>query len=100
MSATRLWSQAEAGAQISGVVSDSSGAVVPNARVKATQTATELVRTTLSGSDGNYALPNLPVGSYKLEVQASGFVTYTSRPESFLKLATMSQSTSRCGLAR
>ena len=74
--ATPLWSQAEAGAQISGLVSDSSGAVVPNARIKATQTDTGLVRATVSGPDGIYVLPNLPVGSYKLEVQASGFITY------------------------
>jgi len=68
--------QAGASAQISGLVSDPSGAVVPNAKVTATHIDTGLVRTTISGADGIYALPNLPVGSYKLEVQAGGFETY------------------------
>lgn len=72
----RLWGQAGASAQISGLVSDPSGAVVPNAKVTATHVSTGLVRTTLSGPDGLYVLPNLPVGSYKLEVEASGFETY------------------------
>jgi hypothetical protein len=74
--ATPLWGQAGAVAQISGTVSDPSGAVVPNAKVTATQTATGLVRTTLSGLDGLYVLPNLPVGPYKLEVEVGGFETY------------------------
>jgi hypothetical protein len=38
--------------------------------------ATGLVRTTLSGPDGLYVFPNLPVGSYRLEVQAAAFETY------------------------
>jgi len=71
-----LWGQTGASAQISGLVSDPSGAIVPNAKVTATHVATGLVRTTLSGSDGLYELPNLPVGSYRLEVQAAGFETY------------------------
>ena len=53
-----------------------SGAVVPNAKVTATQTATGQVRTTVGGPDGIYVLPNLPVGTYRLEVQAGGFNTY------------------------
>jgi hypothetical protein len=76
MSTTRLWGQAVASAQISGLVADPSGAAVPNARVTATQTATGLVRTALSGPDGTYVLPDLPVGPYKLQVQLSGFETY------------------------
>ena len=74
--AATLRGQAGASAQISGLVSDPSGALVPNAKVTATHAATGLVRTTLSGPDGLYVIPNLPVGSYKLEVQASGFETY------------------------
>ena len=71
-----LWGQAVANAQIQGFVTDPSGAAVPNANVTATQTATGLVRSTLSGPDGTYVLPDLPVGPYKLQVQASGFETY------------------------
>src|SRR5580693_2219195 len=75
-SAAPLWGQAVANAQISGSVVDSTGAAVPGAKLTATQNATGQVRTTLSGSDGSYVLPNLPVGPYQLEVQASGFTTY------------------------
>jgi Carboxypeptidase regulatory-like domain len=76
LSTAQLSGQTGASAQISGLVSDQSGAVIPNAKVTATQVETGLVRTTMSGPDGNYVLPNLPVGSYRLEVEASGFNTY------------------------
>ena len=76
---TQLWGQAVANAQLSGVVVDSSGAAVPGAKVIAQQTDTQQQRSTLSGSDGSYVLPNLPVGPYQLEVQASGFTSYVQR---------------------
>jgi hypothetical protein len=72
----RLWGQAVANAQISGVVVDASGAAVPGAKITAKQTETQQERTTVAGTDGSYVLPNLPVGPYHLEVQASGFTTY------------------------
>jgi len=75
-SSVLLWSQTGATAQISGLVADASGAVVPNAKVTATQVSTGQIRTTVSGPDGNYVLPNLSVGSYKLAVEAAGFTTY------------------------
>jgi hypothetical protein len=71
-----LWGQAVANAQIQGLVTDPSGAVVPNARVTARQTNTGFVRTTVTGTGGTYVLPNLPVGPYNLEVQAGGFQAY------------------------
>jgi hypothetical protein len=49
---------------------------VPGAEVKATQTATGLVRTVTSGADGSYVLPNLPIGPYQLEVSKEGFSKY------------------------
>lgn len=72
----RLSAQAVASAEISGVIFDASGAAVPGAKVTATQTNTGAVRTTVSGSDGSYALPNLPVGPYTLRVAAHGFSEY------------------------
>src|SRR4051794_3212399 len=63
-------------AQIQGVVQDSSGSAVPGAEVKATQTATAVVRSTTAGPDGNYVLPNLPIGPYRIEVSKEGFSTY------------------------
>ena len=59
--------------QVNGIVKDSSGAAIPGAAIKATQTATGVVRTTTSGGDGGYVLTSLPVGPYLLEVSKEGF---------------------------
>ena len=69
--AAHPWAQATS--QIQGVVLDTSGAVIPGVEVKATQTETGITRTALSNEDGRYVLPNLPIGPYKLEVNAPGF---------------------------
>src|SRR5437762_8776630 len=71
---TGAWAQATA--QISGTVKDQSGAVLPGAEIKATQTETNLERTTISNETGSYVLPNLPLGPYKVEVALPGFRTY------------------------
>ncbi len=68
--------QAVANAQIHGVISDPTGAVIAGVQIKATQTETGQARTTVSTSDGSYVLPNLPVGPYGLEVTAQSFNTY------------------------
>jgi hypothetical protein len=70
------WAQAVANAQIHGVVIDSTGASVPGADVKATQSETGRVVSTQSSSAGSYVLPNLPVGSYTLQVTAPNFSTF------------------------
>src|SRR5580693_9877703 len=67
--------QAVANATIHGAVTDSSGAFVPNAQVKATQTETGQVSTTTTGRDGSYTLPDLPIGPYRLETGAPAFST-------------------------
>jgi Carboxypeptidase regulatory-like domain len=71
-----LSAQAVANATIHGTVTDATGAAVPGAQVKATQTGTRQIAATTSGSDGAYVLPNLPIGPYKLEVSAPSFSTY------------------------
>src|SRR5439155_26184771 len=63
-------------AQIRGSVKDPSGAALPGAEVKVTQTDTGLVRNVLSDETGTFTLPNLPIGPYKLEVSLEGFSTY------------------------
>jgi len=73
LSATLAWGQATA--QIHGVVQDTSGAAVPMAMVKATQTETGLSRTVTSEADGSYVLTSLPLGPYNLEVTKEGFAT-------------------------
>ena len=62
--------------QISGTVLDSTGATVPGATVKVTNTATGLVRTTVTGADGNYVLPDLPIGPYRMDVSKEGFASF------------------------
>lgn len=71
-----LRGQAVANAQIQGLITDPSGAAVPNARVTARQTNTGFVRTTVTDANGSYVLPNLRVGPYDLGVQAGGFPAY------------------------
>ncbi len=63
-------------AQMHGTITDPSGAAIVGAQVKATQTASGLVRTTVTSSEGSFSLPNLPVGPYKLEIVAQGFQNY------------------------
>ena len=70
------WSQAVSTSQIKGTVRDSSGAAVPGATVTATQTDRGLVRTAVSGPDGSYVIPELPVGPYQLEATMAGFSKY------------------------
>ena len=55
--APAVWAQSTA--QIVGTVTDASGAAVPGAEVKATQTDTGVVRTFTSGPAGEYVLNNL-----------------------------------------
>jgi hypothetical protein len=58
---------------ITGLVTDSSGAVVPNAVVVATNTATGAKAQTVSSNTGNYVIPNLQVGPYDVNVATTGF---------------------------
>lgn len=58
---------------IAGTVLDPSGAAVVGARITATALATALTRKTVSGADGSYVFPLLPVGVYGLSVEAPGF---------------------------
>jgi hypothetical protein len=68
--------------QIQGTVLDASGAAIPEATVKVTNTATDLVRTVVTGADGTYVVPDLPVGPYRMDVSKQGFSAFgqTGRP--------------------
>src|SRR5215471_2207601 len=67
---------AQATAQISGIVKDSSGAVLPGVEITATQTETGIARTTVTNETGFYVLPSLPLGPYKVEAALAGFRTF------------------------
>src|SRR5215475_14383778 len=62
---------------INGTVTDPSGAIVPNAQVRATETATGIDHATVTTSDGAFAFQDIPLGFYKVVVTASGFPVYT-----------------------
>src|SRR5690348_18359728 len=70
LSSCLAWGQATS--QIQGTVHDETGASVPAAEVKATQTDTGISRSVQSAADGSYVLANLPIGPYKLEVTKQG----------------------------
>ena len=56
-----------------GNVTDSTGAIVPNATVVFTQTDTNFTRTTKTNDQGDYRAEFLPVGPYSVKVDAEGF---------------------------
>jgi hypothetical protein len=62
---------------INGTVVDPSGAVVPNAQVKATESATGIDHNTVTTSEGQFAFQDIPLGFYKVTVTATGFPVYT-----------------------
>ena len=70
--ATSLFSQTFRGA-INGTVTDASGAVVTGASVKATNTATAVTITGVTTSEGQFSFQDLPLGTYKIDVTATGF---------------------------
>ncbi len=72
--------QSEAGsASIEGTITDSSGAVVPGASVKVRNTETGLERNATTDGNGRFSARVLPVGTYTVEVTASGFTANTQK---------------------
>jgi len=60
-------------ASLTGLIRDTTDAVVPDAKVTARNTATGIERTSLANSIGYYFLADLPVGSYEISVEKTGF---------------------------
>jgi hypothetical protein len=58
---------------IVGTVTDSSGAIVPNAKVTIELTGQSLTQDSVTNESGNFTAPNLPSGTYKVTVIAPGF---------------------------
>ena len=70
---TMVWPQAGTG-ELTGLVADPSGAVVPNAQITLTNSATGDKRTTVTTPAGVYRFSALPiVGTYTLEIAPKGF---------------------------
>lgn len=77
--ATRAYSQIAGSGNIQGTVSDSTGAVIPDASVTLTDEATHVTRTAKSNAAGDFVFPNVPVGTYDLSATAAGFRSYVQR---------------------
>jgi hypothetical protein len=60
---------------LSGTIRDTSGAVIPQAALTATNTSTGIGTRTTSDDAGRYIFPSLPPGTYSLAVQKTGFQT-------------------------
>lgn len=62
---------------INGTVTDPSGAVVPNAQVKAKEKSTDIDHSTVTTTDGQFVFQDIPVGMYSVIVTAAGFPVLT-----------------------
>ena len=73
-----LWAQTTSG-DLVGVVTDSSGAALPGARVEAVEESTLVKAAQVTGGNGQYRFTNLPIGKYDLQVSAGGFTSVNVR---------------------
>ncbi len=67
--------------EIKGTVEDPSGAILGDAKVTAANVATGFSRTTLTGSSGEFSIPDLPPGSYSVSAVKPGFQEQKSQTE-------------------
>jgi outer membrane receptor protein involved in Fe transport len=68
-----LPASAQAVGAITGIVSDSSGAVIPGVTIEVTNVATAQTRVTVTGADGFYSVPQLAPGPYQVKATLQGF---------------------------
>ena len=62
---------------IQGSISDATGAFIQSASVTATNTATQVKHTAVTGGNGLFSFPNLDIGTYTVDVTAQGFEHYS-----------------------
>src|SRR5258706_636599 len=72
---TGLLAQTDRGV-ITGTVKDATGAVVPGAKVTAVYLDTRTDYKTTTTASGDFTVPSLPVGTYRLRIEGQGFKTY------------------------
>lgn len=65
--------------QITGVVQDSSGGVLPGATIKVTSERTGIHRTAIAADNGTFVVPSLPAGPYTVEIEFPGFRTHIAQ---------------------
>lgn len=71
------WCQQQESAAIMGTVTDSSGAVIPNAKVTVSNIDKGINRELTSNSAGAYSAPSIPIGNYTVTAEAPGFQKLT-----------------------
>jgi hypothetical protein len=77
---TLAFGQADTGS-ISGTVRDSTGAVVPAAKVTVRNVATGAARAADTDATGGYTIPGVSSGAYDITISKSGFADYKSRAQ-------------------
>ena len=73
---TCVMGQAARTGTLVGTVTDTTGAVIPNAKISVRNVETSFVTKSETNAEGAYYAPYLAVGSYELTVEAAGFKTY------------------------
>src|SRR5947208_3347285 len=73
LAATMSFGQGIVTGSMSGAILDQQKAVVPGAKITAKQDGTNVERSTQSNAAGLFSIPNLPVGSYTVSIDAAGF---------------------------
>ena len=64
---------------LGGHTNDESGAALPGTTVTASNSATGFSRSVVSATDGSYRFASLPLGTYNVTAELSGFATVTTR---------------------
>ena len=67
-------------AQMTGTISDQSGATVPNTTVTVTNVNTGVARSSITNASGNYLVTALLPGTYRVTTQALGFKQMSREP--------------------
>src|SRR5205085_5451297 len=75
---TSLFAQSSGGS-LSGRVTDETGAALPGVTVTATNDATGTTRTDVSAKDGSYHFESIPIGTYTVVADLSGFSVVTTK---------------------
>src|SRR5580704_5384143 len=78
-STSGLNAQGVTSATMLGTVTDSGGAVVPNASIQVKNVGTDQVQQVATDGQGRYSVPDLPVGDYEAQASVQGFQTTVRR---------------------
>src|SRR6266404_1679679 len=75
--ATGLGAQSTTGtATMVGAVTDTTGSLIPGAKITVTNAEAGFVFTSVTTAEGTWYIPNLNPGSYQLKIEAQGFKAY------------------------